>query len=752
MSDQTRYLRLAQITQLINSNFDLRAVLEHVVTAISEEIIHCTAAGIYLAEPDGTFRGFVGKPDQIAGITLDQLVADPAKDALIAQVVSERKMIYIPDTALDPRPDRDVILRFQMRSLLVVPISFDNELFGLVFLFNHGSPMYLSQEEIESITAYVNMAAVALRNAKLFQHANALLTEKQLLIDALHHLSLCKTIEEVLNVCFRFVSCAVDNPNIGIHIADAIGARFRPVRLNHTADWSEQDWKAVHRNLQLNYEEDLLFQDVIRSKRSALVPDVEKDPRPNREACKRFGIRGVYMIPLVVAGDVLGVVAVVSLGVPRSYTETQMRLAESIVDATSTALSNAMRFEQLEAMVRQRTTELEEKNRMLENLVEELRKLSTRTTLILDSVTEGIYGLDENGRVTFCNPAAARLVGREPGEIIGLPQHDVFWHGKSEDKGCTLAVCPILSPIQTGHPSQVTDELFRRKDGSTFPVDYVSTPMRDDGKIQGAVVVFKDVTERKRSEELMIKSEKLSVVGQLAAGVAHEIRNPLTALKGFVQLLQSNVHTKDEYFNIMLSELDRIELIINELLILAKPVDVQFQFHDLKVLIETVVALLRTQAILSNVQITTDCDPALPAVLCDENRLKQVLVNLLKNAIEAMPRGGQIVVQARREDDRTILIRIIDEGTGIPEDSLPRLGEPFFTTKEKGVGLGLTMSYQIIESHGGQMHFESEVGAGTTVKILLPIDPRAADNCTAVGAEVSYQSKLQGLLGSTAKR
>ncbi|MDI3256940.1 MAG: GAF domain-containing protein [Kyrpidia sp.] len=741
MSDQTRYLRLAQITQLINSKFDLRSVLEHVVTAISEEIIQCTAVGIYLAQPDGTFRGFVGKPDQIAGVTLDQLVADPSNDTLIAQVVAEKKMLYIPDTSLDPRPDREVIHRFQMKSLLVVPISFDNELFGLVFLFNHGSPMYLSSEEIETITAYVNMTAVALRNANLLTHTQTLLSEKQLLVDALHDLSSCMSTEEVLNVCFRFVGQALNNQNIGIHIADAVGARFRPVRLSRHADWTEQDWKAVHQKLRLNYEEDLLFQDVIRNKRSALVPDVEKDPRPNHEACRRFGIRGVYMIPLVVAGDVLGVVAVVSLGVPRTYTEAQMRLAESIVDATATALSNTLRTEQLETIIHQRTTELEEKNRMLENLVEELRRLTERTTLILDSVTEGIYGLDAEGRITFCNPSAARLVGWDQTEIIGRLQHDIFWHGKSEGQDCPLAACPILAPIRTGIPSQVNDELFRRKDGSTFPVDYISTPMRENGRIQGAVVVFKDVTDRKRSEELMLKSEKLSVVGQLAAGVAHEIRNPLTALKGFIQLLQSNANSKEEYFHIMLSELDRIELIINELLILAKPVDVQFQFHDLRTLIETVAALLRTQAILNNVQIVTDCDSSIPRIHCDDNRLKQVFVNLLKNAIEAMPDGGQILIQARMAGDRTIRIRIVDEGTGIPSDRLPRLGEPFFTTKEKGVGLGLTMSYQIIESHGGEMRFQSEVGKGTTVEVLLPVDPRHHQNQRDLETDLSCMGK-----------
>lgn len=387
MPTQFRYSRLAKITQLINSNLELRAVLEHVVTAISEEIIQCNSVGIYWPQEDGTFRGYVGKPNHINGITLDQMVVDPNTDLLAAEIVNSKRSIYIPDTSVDSRPDPRPVELFQIKSMLGLPIAHEDELFGLVFLFDYGIPMNLTLEEIESVEAYVNMAAVAIRNANLFNRKQALLAEKQLLLDATRELAHCSTTKEVLATCFHYLGQALNNINIGVHLNDAIGKKFRPARLNHDSDWSEQDWKRVHQQIQLDYDQDLLFQEVIRTKQPILVPDVDKDPRPNHEACRRFGIKGVFMLPLVATGEVLGTMAVVSLNEVRTYTETEMQLAQSIVDATATALANVIRMEQLELIVRARTAELRERNGMLEQVVQELKSLDLMKNDFIASVS-----------------------------------------------------------------------------------------------------------------------------------------------------------------------------------------------------------------------------------------------------------------------------------------------------------------------------------------------------------------------------
>lgn len=236
--------------------------------------------------------------------------------------------------------------------------------------------------------------------------------------------------------------------------------------------------------------------------------------------------------------------------------------------------------------------------------------------------------------------------------------------------------------------------------------------------------VIRDLTERKRSEEQILRSEKLSVIGQLAAGVAHEIRNPLTALKGFTHLLRSRYKDDGTYFDIMANELDRINLIVNEFMTLAKPHLTTFGQGDLTEILQSVLSILETQAILLGVEIHCDIEVELPLIYCNENQLKQVFLNVIKNAIEAMPDGGNVFIQAkvaRSLKENVLHILIQDEGPGIPDELIRKLGEPFVTTKEKGTGLGLMVSTRIIETHFGEIKIYNGPYKGTTVEIMLPV-------------------------------
>ncbi|MBX6394320.1 MAG: EAL domain-containing protein, partial [Alicyclobacillaceae bacterium] len=500
MSHQMRYSRLAKITQSLNSKLELRAVLEHVVSAISEEIVQCEAVGIYLPQPDGTYRGFVGKPQTIGGRTLDQMVADPATDLLVRELVEKRQSIYIPDTSVDSRPDPRPVEWFQIQSLLGVPIVFEDDVYGLVFLFNYGRPLILSPEEIESIEAYVRMAAVAIHNANLLQRTRTLLSEKQMLLEAVAALSRCSSTEQVLDTCFRYLRQALRNPNIGVHLSRTISDPLRPEKLSRESEWTERDWKDMHRRYEFDYDEDLLFQEVLRTKRPVMIPDVEEDPRPDRRLCAAFGIRGLFLLPLVATDQVLGVVAIVSLGEPRAYTDEEMQLAQFIVDATATALANVIRMEKLEQIVKQRTAELEEKNEMLQDVIQEITRLSRQNELILQSAGDGIYGMDKQGRITFCNLAAARMIGVQADQIVGLPHADVFRHSHDGRTVCSGPECGLTVPLRQGITSEGRDELFWRTDGHAFPVEYVSTPIREGGDIVGAVVTFRDIGARKEME------------------------------------------------------------------------------------------------------------------------------------------------------------------------------------------------------------------------------------------------------------
>ncbi|MBS4211232.1 ATP-binding protein [Neobacillus rhizophilus] len=217
----------------------------------------------------------------------------------------------------------------------------------------------------------------------------------------------------------------------------------------------------------------------------------------------------------------------------------------------------------------------------------------------------------------------------------------------------------------------------------------------------------------------MLNSEKLTIAGQLAAGIAHEVRNPLTAIKGFLQLMERKMEDQT-YFGIIESEIDRIELILSELLVLAKPQDFKFESVYLPALIEDIKTLIDTQAIMNNVKIEVVNTDEPITINGDINQLKQVFINFLKNAIEAMPNGGSCIIEMKAIGENKVKIFFKDTGDGIPPQLLKRIGEPFFTTKENGTGLGIMISKQIIENHHGTVHFWSDK-KGTIIEVILPL-------------------------------
>ncbi|GMK41775.1 hypothetical protein PCCS19_48340 [Paenibacillus sp. CCS19] len=244
------------------------------------------------------------------------------------------------------------------------------------------------------------------------------------------------------------------------------------------------------------------------------------------------------------------------------------------------------------------------------------------------------------------------------------------------------------------------------------------TPFPDQ---KGFAIIVKDVSELQEAKDLLGRSEMLSMIGQLAAGVAHEIRNPLTSLKGFIRLIEPALEPKESrYLGIMKGELDRIELIVNEMLVLSKPQIMELALYPMDELLDYIIELLSTQAVMKGIEINRFFEPV-PPIECEQRRVKQVFVNLLKNAIESMDANGNINVRIERADEDHVRVVVSDQGKGMTPEQLTRLTEPFYTTKEKGNGLGLMMTASIVERHGGTIVFDSVVGVGTTVTVVLPI-------------------------------
>jgi two-component system, sporulation sensor kinase A len=344
-----------------------------------------------------------------------------------------------------------------------------------------------------------------------------------------------------------------------------------------------------------------------------------------------------------------------------------------------------------------------------------LEESEARYRLLAENASDMITTHKPDGSVTYVSPACFSLLGKKPEEMIeenvyGLLHPDDVEVSKKAHEELIQEPCTRTLPFR-----------LRHKDGHYVWLETACKSITDDtGKVVEIIGVTRDISERKKSEEILRQSDKLSIVGQLAASVAHEIRNPLTSLKGFIHLLQETEQLDAaNYYNIMDKELDRIDQIMEQLLLLSKPQVRTYKKTCLKEIVEFVETLLQPEAIAQNVQIQTDMAQNMPLIDAEENELKQVLINLFKNAIDSMANGGVITIKGELIDDR-IHVAVEDQGCGIPADRIKKMCEPFYTTKEKGTGLGLMVSSKIMKEHNGELQFESVVGKGTTVRMVLP--------------------------------
>ncbi|WP_078553623.1 EAL domain-containing protein [Bacillus alkalicellulosilyticus] len=343
-----------------------------------------------------------------------------------------------------------------------------------------------------------------------------------------------------------------------------------------------------------------------------------------------------------------------------------------------------------------------------------LKDSERKYKLITDNMTDLITIMDNKGAINFVSPSHESVLDITPEQFLG---YQYLRHIHPDDRIANITIVDKLTTNK--EPFQTELRLKKNDDWRQFEI--LLTPIvNDQGEVEHLVSVARDITEKRKAEELLSQSEKLSLVGELASGVAHEIRNPLTSIKGFFQLFKQGI-SKPEYFDVIGNEFIRIENIINEFLTLGKPQSMKLKEVHIEDIINDINTLLAPEANLRNVILEVELEQPISSIQADPNQLKQVFINLLKNSMEAMPSGGKITVVGR-EVNKEVLITITDNGKGMTNEQLQYLGKPFFTSKEKGTGLGLVVCFQIIREHKGRMNFSSAENKGTVVEIRLPQD------------------------------
>ncbi|WP_335870199.1 PAS domain S-box protein [Bacillus sp. 2205SS5-2] len=344
------------------------------------------------------------------------------------------------------------------------------------------------------------------------------------------------------------------------------------------------------------------------------------------------------------------------------------------------------------------------------HIEQELRRSEERFRKIFEGTLDGLMISDHDFKIVDINPVACDIFQIPKERLIG--KDALLLEKFSSNEEVERHIKELKEEGQTQFV--VT---MNHTEGSPRYIE-VSSKYKVLSNLN--LTIIRDITERVEMQDQLRKSDTLSVVGELAAGIAHEIRNPMTALKGFIQLLENSIEEKHSmYFNVIKSELQRIETIITEFLVLAKPQAVSYQQTSVSKIMKETVELLNAQALMHNIIIEVEADSELPLIYVEPHQLKQVFINMIKNAIEIMPIGGMIYIRLSQENE-WIHISIRDEGEGIPKEKISKLGEPFYTTKERGTGLGLMVSFKIIKEHKGFVKVESELTKGSTFHIYLP--------------------------------
>lgn len=479
---------------------------------------------------------------------------------------------------------------------------------------------------------------------------------------------------------------------------------------NHSQDW------IVERGAECSQG---LVAACLRERVSLVVNDVSSDPRfdPEQDTLGEGSqaTRSLACAPLLVKGRPLGAIALVNkIGGP--FTRRDVHLLESIVASVAVALENSRLFHNLTAAY----ADLETHRWQL---------LQSHNTLqaLFDGITDGLYIVDATLNLVAVNQARATRVNAQPEALIGRPCYEVLHGRESPCPGCLVNEVFRQPPGGKPQPRQRINRQYGPDGGQTewemsvYPItDAVQRPTQ-------AIVLERDVTETRRLEASLAQSEKLAAIGQLAAGVAHEINNPLTAIIANAQLLQREIPADDpryESVDLIVRASERAHKVIRGLLDFARQERPEFQPTDINASLSTTLELVQHQFRQHNIALDVQLTPGLPQVEASHDHLQGVWLNLLLNARDAlMGRANPRVRVQTGWENSHITVTISDNGPGIPPAQLKRVLEPFFTTKApgQGTGLGLSTCYRIIKQHGGDLRLDSQVGQGTTVVVTLPV-------------------------------
>ncbi|MDA8227188.1 MAG: PAS domain S-box protein [Desulfitobacterium hafniense] len=372
----------------------------------------------------------------------------------------------------------------------------------------------------------------------------------------------------------------------------------------------------------------------------------------------------------------------------------------------------------LEATIAERTKELRASNISLKNEIEEKRQAAEKIlqlAAIVESSVDGIYSITIDGRITSWNQGAERIFGYSNQEILS---NSIFSLAPIEYHDEIKA---LVKKVMNGEKISNLQTKRQRKDGQLIDVSLTISPLKNvNGEIIGASSIVRDITETKRMEKELAKLDQLNLISQMAAGISHEVRNPMTTVRGFLQILgeKHDCNSYKNYFDLMINELDRANAILTEFLLIGKNNPTKLHLQNLNSIIQNLLPLIEVHAAETGKLLAVELKE-IPDIALNAAEMRQVLLNLTRNGLEAMSEGGLLTIKTKKQEDNVILT-ITDQGKGIDPSILANLGTPFVTNKDSGTGLGLAICYSIAARHNAVLSFETG-SLGTTFSLTFPI-------------------------------
>ena len=400
---------------------------------------------------------------------------------------------------------------------------------------------------------------------------------------------------------------------------------------------------------------------------------------------------------------------------------------------TFNALSTSLKKErdELDLKVREKTQELFKASELLREKEEKMR-------LLINSKSEAIYSMDMDGNCIFCNDSCASILGYESSQqLLGQNIHNLVYQKPMNGLSQFDEACSILSAISNRENIHKEEDVFRCADGETLEVEWWAAPIIKDDEVMGGVVTFKDVNEHKKQHARDIRANQLAALGEMAAGVAHEINNPISGIINYTQLLENKARQgsyEEEVAGKIKREGWRIARIVEKLLSHARDEEGRVEPVDVAAAISDTLSLVRKSMEDDGITTKVDINDDVPMITINKQELEQVFMNLLTNARHALnekfpgrdpEKVVEISLQGKVVDgNRKVVLNVRDHGTGISPNILHKIMQPFFTTKPvgQGTGIGLSLTREIIHKYQGEIHFDSEEGGGTSVEVSFPVD------------------------------